>query len=300
VLSQGPCLRTLAAVALGTLRPRPKETPTTPGPVITATLPPRPEALLTSYRAWCGGAADALPAHLFPQWGFPLMAKALGTLPWPMTRVLNQGCRVASTRALDPAAPLECTAQLTALSEEPAKARITTTITTRAGDGEVRAEVYAVVPLKGGKKKGGKRREPATVPAGADCLAWFELSPRAGLDFALLTGDFNPIHWIPPAARASGFKAPILHGFAALALAGEALIARRLGGDARALTEIDVRFVGPLVLPAKVGLFVTPGEDGRLSLTLGPGEGERATMVGTALVNTAPVNTAPVKPATVG
>ena len=47
------------------------------------------------------------------------------------------------------------------------------------------------------------------------------------LDFAKLTGDFNPIHWVPAYARASGFRSCILHGFATMSYAMEAIRSAR-------------------------------------------------------------------------
>ena len=46
-----------------------------------------------------------------------------------------------------------------------------------------------------------KPRQPKarpTVPADAHEIAFSALPENAGLDFAKLTGDFNPIHWVPP------------------------------------------------------------------------------------------------------
>ena len=69
------------------------------------------------------------------------------------------------------------------------------------------------------KKKNGKaakKREPSRVPGDARELSFWNLSASAGLEFAKLTGDFNPIHWVPAYARASGFRNVILHGFATM------------------------------------------------------------------------------------
>jgi acyl dehydratase len=38
------------------------------------------------------------------------------------------------------------------------------------------------------------------------------LSGSSGRHYAFLSGDFNPIHWITPAAKAAGFRSCILHG----------------------------------------------------------------------------------------
>jgi hypothetical protein len=94
------------------------------------------------------------------------------------------------------------------------------------------------------------------APEDAREVARFRLGKNAGLSFAKLTGDFNPIHWIPAIARASGFRQPILHGFAELAFAWEGLNKNLLGGDVHAIAELEMRLTRPLVLPHEVGLFV--------------------------------------------
>ena len=126
------------------------------------------------------------------------------------------------------------------------------------------AHLYVFVPLdkeddKGGQKggqKNGKPKDKARVPVDAREIAFFKLRDDAGLDFAKLTGDFNPVHWVPRWAKAFGFRNVILHGFGTLARAIEALNRGLFAGDVDALAEVDVRFTRPLVLPARVGVYV--------------------------------------------
>jgi acyl dehydratase len=117
------------------------------------------------------------------------------------------------------------------------------------------------VPLKREDKKNGKSngkaKDKARVPVDAREIAFFKLGPNAGLDFAKLTGDFNPVHWVPRWAKAFGFRNVILHGFGTMARAIEALNRGLFAGDVTALREIDVRFTRPLVLPARVGVYVS-------------------------------------------
>ena len=142
--------------------------------------------------------------------------------------------------------------------------------------------VYAFVPLsskKDEKPAGGapkKKAPPPRVPEDAREIAFWNIPVSAGLDFAKLTGDFNPIHWIPPAARAAGFKNVILHGFATLARAIEGMNRALFAGDPSRLATIDVRFTRPLVLPAKVGLYVRGDE-----IFVGSAKGGPANLVGT-------------------
>jgi acyl dehydratase len=108
-----------------------------------------------------------------------------------------------------------------------------------------------------GKAPDSKPRDKARVSLDARELAYWKLRSDAGLDFAKLTGDFNPVHWVPAWARAFGFRHTILHGFSTLARAIEGLNRAKFAGDVNALAEIDVRFTRPLVLPARVGLYVS-------------------------------------------
>ena len=80
---------------------------------------------------------------------------------------------------------------------------------------------------------------------------------RAGLAFALLTGDFNPVHWVGAYARAAGFATPILHGFAMMARVHEGLARALFAGASDRIRVIDVRFKRPLVLGRgrEVGLY---------------------------------------------
>jgi hypothetical protein len=114
------------------------------------------------------------------------------------------------------------------------------------------------------------------VPAHARELWYGRIRRDAGLDFAKLTGDFNPIHWIPAYAKASGFKSTILHGFATMARAFEGLNNSVVAPGAR-LGAIDVKFTRPLLLPAKVGIYV----DDHGGVFVGDAPGGPAYLMGT-------------------
>jgi hypothetical protein len=135
---------------------------------------------------------------------------------------------------------MQCSAQLVELTRNPGKIKITTKITTatRSSGLACTAFVYAVIPQRA-KRKGadaaaddaadrataaaaapptetakGAARAPATVPTGAERVAEHALLPSSGRHYAYLSGDFNPIHWVPRLAKMSGFPTCILHGFA--------------------------------------------------------------------------------------
>jgi acyl dehydratase len=306
VLRQGPVLKTLAHTAVEAFRQRmghmPTEAPATPTPEVTATLQPRPADLIRDYVRHVGGDPGAykreVPAHLFPQWGFPLAARSLHNLPYPLVKVLNGGCRLQMNAPLPQGEPMLVRAWLQDIDDNGRRAVLHQCVVTGTDEhpDAVVADLYAIVPLGGkpGPKNGASKsngapaaqkvapskKDKARVPTHVEELARWKLRPDAGLDFAKLTGDFNPVHWIPPYARAFGFRNTILHGFSTMARAIEGLHRNLYAGSIHALSVFDCKFTRPLVLPAKVGLYVrdhevwvgdAPGGPAYLTGTFGPG-----------------------------
>jgi acyl dehydratase len=61
-----------------------------------------------------------------------------------------------------------------------------------------------------------------------------------------LSGDYNPLHADPDAARLSGFTGPILHGLASYGMAGRALLCALCEDDGSRLKRLDGRFSSPV------------------------------------------------------
>ncbi len=273
---QGPVLRGMGEAAVGALKQRlgrngkTPAAPSLPGPEHRITVSPRAPELVDAYVRWVGGDPSSckgrVPAHLFPQWGFPLTGKLMEGLSYPMLAAMNGGCKLTINDALPANEPLQVSGRLDAVDDNGQRAILDQKIVTgtKANPEAVVAHLYVFVPLKpreqSGEKKKGKAPDKARVPVDAREIAFFKLGAKAGLDFAKLTGDFNPVHWVPRWARAFGFKNVILHGFGTLARAIEALNRGLFAGDVTALQEIDVRFTRPLVLPARVGVYVRGNE----------------------------------------
>ena len=269
---QGPVLRGMGQAALGALKqrigraPAAAGAPTLPGPEHHLTVPPRPAELVQAYVRWAGGDPASykgrVPAHLFPQWGFPLTGKLVDGLSYPMLAAMNGGCKLTINAPLPAGEPLEVSARLEGIDDNGQRAILDQKIVTgtHANPEAVVAHLYVFIPLARkegeGRSKNGHAKDKPRVPVDAREIAFFKLGPKAGLDFAKLTGDFNPVHWIPRWARAFGFRNVILHGFGTLARAIEALNRGLFAGRVDALAEIDVRFTRPLVLPARVGVYV--------------------------------------------
>ncbi len=265
LLSQGPVVRALLRAGVAAARgPREGRPLHLPSEVLRQTVPARDPRLVRDYVRHCGGDPAAyrgvLPAHFFPQWGFPLLARTLDGIPYDLRKVLNGGCRIEVHRPLPADEPLELEAWLEKIDDNGSRAvlhqRLRTS--TASAPGALDCWMYAVVPLRSDKdgKKEKKKKERPHVPLDARELARWRIEPRHAREFAVLTGDVNPVHWLPAYAHAAGFKSTILHGFATLGRAVEGLVRTRLAGDPSRLRTVDVKFVRPLLLPARVGLYL--------------------------------------------
>jgi hypothetical protein len=235
---------------------------TLPTAQLTRTVAPIDRALVRDYVEHVGGDPAAyrtsVPPHMFPQWGLTLAARTLTGLRYPLTRVLNAGCRLEINAPLPIAEPLIVRATLVGVDDDRRRAIITQRVATgtaRVPDAVV-ATIRAVVPLAPSDKP----RSRADIPYDAVELARWRLARDAGLTFALLTGDFNPIHWMRSAGVAAGFGGPILHGFAMFARAIEGVIRARFCGDIERVRAWDAKFTRPLRLPAEVALFARDDE----------------------------------------
>jgi acyl dehydratase len=222
-------------------------------------------ALIRDYIEHVGGDPAAyrglVPPHLFPQWTFPLAARTAARLPYPLTRIVNAGCRLEMNAPL-PAdgTPLVTRAALQSIDHDGRRALLTQRLVTgtAAEPNALVAIVTALIPLRSNRAP--KKRSSVSIPYDAHELARWSLGRDAGLAFAVLTGDFNPIHWLTRAGVAAGFGGPILHGFAMLARAYEGVVRARFAGDASRIRAVDARFTRPLRLPADVGLYAR-GDD---------------------------------------
>lgn len=262
ILQQGPVIRSFVRTALSTARKRPAGAapPVTPSAPIEAMLKPRPQALVDDYLrhigadpAWYRGT---LPAHLWPQWGFPLTAQTLRGVPYDLAKALNGGCTLEIHKPIPVGEPLLVRAWLDSIEDDGSRALLVQKIITGTASAPdaLTATLTAFVPLK--KREGGGSRDKPTVPEGAREIARQRVKANAGWEFAVLTGDFNPVHWVAPYARMFGFKSTILHGFSTMARSLAAVDKVLLAGDPRPITRVDVRFVRPVTLPGELAVFV--------------------------------------------
>jgi acyl dehydratase len=86
------------------------------------------------------------------------------------------------------------------------------------------------------------------VEAGTElALQQYQVTRRDLVRYAGASGDFNPIHWNERHATAVGLPDVIAHGMLTMALAGRFLT--EWAGDPGAVTQYNVRFSAPVVVP---------------------------------------------------
>jgi hypothetical protein len=134
----------------------------------------------------------------------------------------------------------------------------------------------------------GRGRELA--PLGSTEVALFELGGDEGWRYAKASADFNPVHWLRPAARLVGMPGPIAHGFDLMARVAHAAIRGWGGGDPRSLRSLEVVFRKPLALPARVRLLAgaperATGAPARIALWVAAEPGAAANLSGLAEVD---------------
>lgn len=254
----------MGRLLMASLTARPKSQSALPSAALNACFRPRPSSLVQDYLRHVGGDSNrykgTVPPHLFPQWAFGLAAKTLVDIPYPVAQVVNAGCRMEILKPIPADEELLVSAQLMTVDDNGRRVLMDQRlVTSTASQGEVLCvNLYPLIPLRNKdktKEMNKKKAQKPRVPLDVHELLFQAIPKNAGLDFAKLTGDFNPIHWIAPYARMSGFRSTILHGFGTMARAFEAVNQSRVPAG-HAISVFDVKFRRPLVLPARVGIYV--------------------------------------------
>lgn len=234
--------------------------------------------LLDQYVAWTGAPANRysteMPAHFCSHWAMPMLAKLGSLAPYNLLSLLNQGLRMQIHTPLKRSEAVSLRGSLMDVSDDGDKVRIHTRVQASNPKGELAMLIdsYSTVPYRktpgkpAGKNKTAKREEYEFNTAGR-----WDADEEDGLAFAMLTGDFNPIHTIKAVGKRTRFKSCILHGFGQLARTWEVL-----HNAGYSVADLDVRWIKPLPLPnagMQVQTSTTKDSEGYTQLRLTSADG---------------------------
>lgn len=191
----------------------------------------------------------------------PTMALVLGTPGfWPMDpqcgldwlNILHGEQRLALLEPLEPFGGLVGDTRITDLADKGLgkSALIRTCKELKTPGGNLVAETWETWVVRGAGGFGGLPNLPeiALPPAPLGDPDYEVSLPTSIVQAAAyrLSGDRNPLHIDPAAARKAGFKQPILHGLSTKGVVARALIHACCAGAAHRLREIAVRFTVPV------------------------------------------------------
>ena len=115
--------------------------------------------------------------------------------------------------------------------------------------GELIATVTQTIFCRGDGGFGGPPRQtpaPHPIPTRApDAICDLGTRPEMALIYRL-SGDYNPLHAEPAAAKAAGFARPILHGLGTFGVSGHAVLKTLCGYDPARLVAFAGRFSAPV------------------------------------------------------
>jgi acyl dehydratase len=201
----------------------------------------------------------------------PLLAQLGSMAPYNLLAVLNQGLRLQNHKPLLRNQPLHLSGSLMNVENDSHRIRIHTQVQAHNPQGELAMTIdsYSTVP-RAKKKKTELGNKIETIES-FDTVGSWSAKENDGLNFAFLTGDFNPIHTVPIVGKKSRFKHCILHGFGQLARTYESILTAGY-----TIAELDLRWIKPLTLPnhgLQVQLARTVDEEGFRNLRLVAADG---------------------------
>ena len=228
----------------------------------------RSQTLVNAWWRWLSFSGEfeekpgELPTIMFSQWTFRTLLEVAKNFPFPVSSMLNQASRVQCNHVIPADAPLIVKAQMTKLEDQARKLRCEMRMTsgTEEYPNAIEATIVTVVPkpkskwTEGGGAK--KKRDPAEVDANARLLRTVKLEGRTGVDFGMISGDFNPIHTSSIYAKLAGFKTNFIQGFGAQAVIMSVLVNTLCGGDQEKLKVCETRFISPVYFPTKACVYV--------------------------------------------
>jgi acyl dehydratase len=216
---------------------------------------------LAQYARVCGFAVDdALPATYPHVLAFPLQVALMAdrAFPLPLPGLVHIRNTITVHRRIDAAERLDVRVHADRFVAHPKGAQVDLVARVDAGGEPVwhGCSTYLARGATAPEHGDPPPAQPGGVPDGTPAATW-RVAAGIGRRYAGVSGDVNPIHLHPLAARVFGFPRAIAHGMWTAARALSALQGRL----PPALTY-EVAFGKPLLLPSSVELRIRAADGG--------------------------------------
>lgn len=209
------------------------------------------DELVDQYCDWLGVERNAeIPPHFFCQWAIPYAVELGKKLPYALHKVLNQGVLIRQYNPLMRGSHIVMNVRIKSIEEQENKDKVVFAFDMHGLKGEklLYCEITSVVVKKSANKVASKNT--FELPDKKHLQGSWQANSQDGLNFALLTGDFNPIHLNSMLAKAMGLSGKILHGFASFAKTYELLKAHKVD-----FSQIQMSFLRPVKLPSILDVY---------------------------------------------
>jgi hypothetical protein len=209
---------------------------------------------LSAYNRVCGfGLRSQLPATYPHVLAFPLQMRLMTSrgFPFPLPGLVHVGNRISLARPLSLDERFDLHVRAVDLRPHERGQQFDIVSELSVDSSVVWTEVSTYLRRSGSGSAGSGS---SAVP---EPSAVWSVPSSIGRQYASVSGDRNPIHLNPLAARLFGFRRAIAHGMWTKARSLAALEERLPSAY-----TVDVRFKLPVLLPAKVGFSATSVGDG--------------------------------------
>jgi acyl dehydratase len=215
---------------------------------------------LARYQRVCGfDLSDFVPSTYLHVLAFPLAVAIMSDrdFPLPLVGMLHASNVIHQVRTISVGEPLELTVSAENLRPHRVGRQVDLVAEAKIGSAAVWSEQSTY--LRRETRPDGEPHQPGEIlePAEYGAAARWRIPADIGRRYAAVSGDRNPIHLNPFAAKAFGFPRAIAHGMWLHAHALASLGAR-LPGPYR----VDVDFKAPVFLPSTVSVSTRPTSDG--------------------------------------
>jgi acyl dehydratase len=216
---------------------------------------------LADYARVCGFPVEDALSPTYPHvLAFPLQVELMAgrSFPLPLPGLVHIRNTISVHREIDAAEPLDLRVHAERFVAHSKGAQVDL-VTRVEADGEPVWHGRSTYLARGAGAPEGETPPVSAPPEASDgpAVATWRVGADAGRRYAGVSGDVNPIHLHPLAARAFGFPRAIAHGMWTAARALSAL-----QGRLPAAIIYEVAFGKPLLLPGTVELHARPVDGG--------------------------------------